>query len=145
MSFGEFVFSVGFIQKTIKEDLFIKGNYGILPRKQHGKTLEDSRRLSTEDDSERLTWGGQPAPPAGRPAGGSHQSAPPSYVNFPPPPRLHLCCSFKLVWSEGPKLTLRPIYTALYPPPSGHLWNPNSYLSFKYQDTLGGLGLDSPM
>jgi hypothetical protein len=27
MSFGEYVFSAGFNQKTIKEDLFIKGNH----------------------------------------------------------------------------------------------------------------------
>jgi hypothetical protein len=47
MSFGESMFSAGFIQKTIKEDLIIKGNNGIPLRKQRGKTLEDSRRLST--------------------------------------------------------------------------------------------------
>jgi hypothetical protein len=51
MSFGESVFSTGFIKKkTIKKDLFIKGNHGIPPRKQRGKTLEDPRRLSIEDD-----------------------------------------------------------------------------------------------
>ena len=44
MSFGESVFSAGFNQKTAKEDLFIKGNHGILPQKQRGKTLEDSPR-----------------------------------------------------------------------------------------------------
>jgi hypothetical protein len=47
MSFGESMFSAGFIQKTIKEDLIVKGNNGIPPRKQCGKTLEDFRRLST--------------------------------------------------------------------------------------------------
>jgi hypothetical protein len=52
MSFGESVFSAGFIQKTVKENLIVKGNNGIPPRKQHGKTLEDSRRCSTEDDHE---------------------------------------------------------------------------------------------
>ena len=51
------MFSVGFIKKTVKGDLFIKGNYGILPRKQHGKILEDSRRLSTEADPEGLPCG----------------------------------------------------------------------------------------
>jgi hypothetical protein len=49
MSFGESVFSAGFIQKTVKENLIVKGNNGIPPRKR-GKTLEDSRRCSTEDD-----------------------------------------------------------------------------------------------
>ena len=63
MSFGESVFSVGFIWKTIKGDLFIKGNYGIPPCKQRGKILEDSRRLSTKDRAETLTW------EAGRPMG----------------------------------------------------------------------------
>ena len=61
MSFGESVFSAGFIHKTIKGDLFVKGNYGILLRKQRGKILEDSRSLSTEADPEGLPYGaGQP-------------------------------------------------------------------------------------
>ena len=51
------MFSAGFIQKTIKGDLFVKGNYGIPPRKQHGKILEDSWRLSTEADPEGLHVG----------------------------------------------------------------------------------------
>ena len=42
MSFGESVFPVGFNQKIAKENLFIKGNYEILLRKQRRKTLEDS-------------------------------------------------------------------------------------------------------
>jgi hypothetical protein len=33
MSFGESVFSAGFIQKTVKEDLIVKGNNEIPPRK----------------------------------------------------------------------------------------------------------------
>jgi hypothetical protein len=33
MSFGEYVSLAGFIQKIVKEDLFIKGNYGIPPQK----------------------------------------------------------------------------------------------------------------
>ena len=57
MNFGESMFSAGFIQKTIKGDLVIKGNYGILPRKQCGKILEDSMRLSTEADPEGLPCG----------------------------------------------------------------------------------------
>ena len=35
------MFSAGFIQKTVEEDLFVKENYGILPRKQREKILED--------------------------------------------------------------------------------------------------------
>ena len=61
MSFGQSMFSTGFNQKNAKEDLFVKGNHGIPPRKQCGKTLEDSRRLSTEADPEGLPCG------AGRP------------------------------------------------------------------------------
>ena len=57
MSFGESVLSAGFNQKTAKEDLFVKGNYGILPRKQRGKTLEDYRRLSTKAEPMPLTCG----------------------------------------------------------------------------------------
>jgi hypothetical protein len=51
------VFPARFNQKTAKEDLFVKGNYGITPRKQYGKTLEDSRRLSTEAKPKPLTSG----------------------------------------------------------------------------------------
>ena len=46
------MFSAGFIQKTIKGDLFVKGNSRIPPRNRRGKTLEDSRRLSTKADPE---------------------------------------------------------------------------------------------
>jgi hypothetical protein len=47
-SFGESVFLVGFIQKTAKRYLFVKGNIRIPPWHQRRKDLEDSRRLSTE-------------------------------------------------------------------------------------------------
>ena len=57
MSFGESVFSVGFIQKTVKGDLFVKGNYGIPPRNRRGKTLEDYRRRITEAEIMSLTCG----------------------------------------------------------------------------------------
>ena len=40
MNFGESMFSAGFNQKTVKEDLFVKGNHKILPRKQREKTPE---------------------------------------------------------------------------------------------------------
>jgi hypothetical protein len=57
MSFGESMFSVGFYQKTTKEDLFLKGNRVILQDKQCVKTLEDSQRLSTEAEPEPLLGG----------------------------------------------------------------------------------------
>ena len=57
MSFGESVSSTGFNQKTTKEDLFVKGNYGIPPRDQRGEVLEDSRRLSTKAGLDPLTCG----------------------------------------------------------------------------------------
>ena len=70
MSFGESVFLAGFIQKTIKGDLFVKENYVIPPYKQRGKILEDSRRLSTKADPEGLPYGaGRPHLQAGRPMG----------------------------------------------------------------------------
>ena len=67
MSFGKFVFPVGFNQKTAKEDLIVKGNYGIPPRYLRGKTLEGSRRQITEAEAEALICG------AARPTGGATQ------------------------------------------------------------------------
>jgi hypothetical protein len=67
MGFGESVISVGFIHKTIKEDLHVRFNHGIPPQELRGKTLEDSRRLSTEAHPEGLPYG------AGRPVGSPHQ------------------------------------------------------------------------
>ena len=63
MSFGESVFSAGFIQKTAKEDLIVEGNYGIPPRYLRGKTLEGFRRQITEAGHMSLT------PGAARPQG----------------------------------------------------------------------------
>ena len=57
MSFGESVFSAGFIQETIKGDLFVKGNYRIPSRKQCEKILEDYRRFSTKADPEGPPYG----------------------------------------------------------------------------------------
>ena len=65
MSFGESVFSAGFIQKTIKGEQFVKGNYGIPPRHLRGKTLEGSRRQITEAGLDPLPCG------AGRHIGGA--------------------------------------------------------------------------
>jgi hypothetical protein len=64
------MFLAGFNQKTAKENLFIKGNYRIPSRKQRWKTLEDSRRLSTEAEHMSLTYGvGWPHMQAARPLG----------------------------------------------------------------------------
>jgi len=69
-SFGESMFLAGFIHKTIKGDLFIEGNYGIPPRNQCGKTLENSRRQITEAETEALLCGAkQPHLQAGWPLG----------------------------------------------------------------------------
>ena len=57
MGFDESVFTAGFNHKTAREDLFVKGNYKIPLRKQRGKTLEDSRRLSTKAEPMPLTCG----------------------------------------------------------------------------------------
>ena len=48
MSFGESVFSAGFIQKTIKVDLHVRFNRAYPQRNRHQKTLEDSGGLHTE-------------------------------------------------------------------------------------------------
>ena len=79
MSFGESVFPVGFSHKTTMEDLFVKGNYRSPPRKQRGKTLEDSRRLSTVVEPMPLTCG------AGSPTCGPPMLASRCYVNSLPP------------------------------------------------------------
>ena len=57
MSFGESMFSAGFIQKNTKGGLFVNGNHVIPQQNRHGKTLEDSRSLSTEADPEGLPCG----------------------------------------------------------------------------------------
>jgi hypothetical protein len=66
-SFGESVISSGYIQKTVKGNLHVRGNHGIPPRELHGKTLEDSRRLHRGEARGTAMWG-RPAPHAGRPA-----------------------------------------------------------------------------
>jgi hypothetical protein len=57
MSFAESMISVGYIQKTIKEDLHVRGNHEIPLRELCGKTLEDSRGLSTKAGHETLPRG----------------------------------------------------------------------------------------
>jgi hypothetical protein len=63
---------VVYIQKTMKPDLHVRNSNAIPPQNLRGKVLEDSRRLSTEADSEGVTYGaGQPYLQAGRPMGPS--------------------------------------------------------------------------
>jgi hypothetical protein len=74
MSFGEFIFSTGFTQKTAKEDLNIKRYRGIILWRIHGKVLEDTRGLHTEAGLKSLLGGAaRPYPCAARPpVVGSH-------------------------------------------------------------------------
>jgi hypothetical protein len=67
MSFGESVISTGYIHKTVKGDLHVRGNLRIPPRVLRGKTLEDSRRLSTEAHPKGLPCG------ANQPMGSPYQ------------------------------------------------------------------------
>jgi hypothetical protein len=62
MSFGHFIFSTGFTQKTAKEDLNIKRYRGIILWRIHGKILEDTEGLHTKAGLESLL-GGAARPP----------------------------------------------------------------------------------
>ena len=57
MSFGESIFSAGFIQKTIKVELHVRFNCAYPQRNGHQKVLEDSRGLHTKAEGERLPSG----------------------------------------------------------------------------------------
>ena len=60
MSFGESVFSAGFIQKTVKVDLHVRFNCAYQQRNGHQKTLEDSGGLHTEAEGETPPGGADP-------------------------------------------------------------------------------------
>ena len=64
--FGESMFVGGFIQKTIKVDPIVRLNHVYPQQKQLKKILEDTRRLSTEDQAKTLIGGS--ASPTCRPA-----------------------------------------------------------------------------
>jgi hypothetical protein len=83
MSFGEFLISAGFIQKTTKGDLFIKRNQRIIMWHLCGKVLEDSRRLSAEREASHLLVG--LAGHTCRPLGLWQWPSPISFYNVPPP------------------------------------------------------------
>ena len=59
------MFLAGFNQKTAKEDLIIKGKYGVPPRYLCGKTLEGSRSHVTKAEGHPLIGG------AAQPLGGA--------------------------------------------------------------------------
>jgi hypothetical protein len=74
MSFGESMFSAGFNQKTVKEDLVVKANHTFLRQYLLGKTLENTRRLSTEEYHKGLPSGASwPYLQAGQPMGSMAQ------------------------------------------------------------------------
>ena len=56
-SFGESVFLAAFNQKTAKEDLIVKGKYGVPLWYLCGKTLEGSRSHMTEAEGHPLIGG----------------------------------------------------------------------------------------
>ena len=61
MSFGENVFSAGFIQKIVKVDRIVKVNRAYPQRKLPQKVLEDSRRYHTEVEAEAQPgWASRP-------------------------------------------------------------------------------------
>jgi len=62
MSFGESMFSAGFNQKTAKEDLIVKGKYGVPSCYLHGKTLDGSKSHVTKAEGHPLI-GGAVQPP----------------------------------------------------------------------------------
>ena len=57
MSFDEYIFCTGFIQKTIKVDLDVRLNRDNPWDKQHQKVIEDSRGYHTEAEGERSPSG----------------------------------------------------------------------------------------
>ena len=61
MSFGESVFSAGFIQKIIKVDIYVRFNCAYPQRNGQQKVPEDSRGLHTKAEGETPLGGaGQP-------------------------------------------------------------------------------------
>jgi hypothetical protein len=80
MSFGESVFSVGFIKKTIKAYLHIRINRASPQQNGHQKVPEDSRGHHTEAGAEGLPGGAARQPSS-------------CYIGSPSSPRLHLCHS----------------------------------------------------
>ena len=57
MSFGESVFSVGFIQTTVKVDLYVRINRAYPQQDRHQKDLEDTRGHHAVAERRRLPGG----------------------------------------------------------------------------------------
>ena len=57
MSFGESIFSAGFVWKTIKVVLHVRFNCAYPQQNRHQKVSEDSRGLHTKTEGERLPSG----------------------------------------------------------------------------------------
>jgi hypothetical protein len=74
MSFGESIFSTGFIQKITKEDISIKRDRMIISSRIQRKVLEDTRGLHAKGGYQTLPGGAsRPHPCATRPpVVGSH-------------------------------------------------------------------------
>jgi hypothetical protein len=119
MSFGESVFLAGFIQKTTKRDLFVKGNFRIALRHQRGKDLEGTKRQTTE------AWANWPWKWAGRPATEPKWA----HLAMSVPYRLRVCIYAILSSRFNPRA--HDGCSGLYKQASAHLpkasWNPNSY------------------
>ena len=125
MSFSESISPAGFNQKTIKGDLFVKGNHGIPPWDEYGKVPEDSRRLSTEAGLDPLTCG------AGRPHLEATQPlwAPPVILFVMSILHRLLGCISAVISSRfDPRLRIDALgYIYLPAPPLGHaLFDPES-------------------
>jgi hypothetical protein len=67
-SFGESMFSAGFIQKTIKGDLFVKRDYGIPPQKIVWKDSRRHQKMHHRSLGQTATKVGRLAQALGRPA-----------------------------------------------------------------------------
>ena len=129
MSFGEFVFLAGFIQKTSKEDLFVKTNHVYPQRNRRGKTLEDFRRQTTEAKGRCLPCGaGQPHLQVARPPRPTCQP----FLQMSVFHRLLDCIYAVLSSRYDPRVQnwCSGLYIAALPPSLENPWNPNSYLSF---------------
>ena len=163
-SFGEYVNAGGSIQKTAPRTTVILSkqsnrhqqvNWLTKPAKNNSRR---SPKASTRGWGPPITGTGRPAPPVGRPAYGSHRSASPFYVGFPPPLRVHLHRWSRSVhptviegvdtdrWRDDslpptPPRFLAPYFTSAYmrtprPPLWSHLGNPNSYPPHQNQSQL---------
>ena len=141
MSFDESVFAGGFIQKTVKEDLFVKANHVYPQRNWRGKTLEHSGRQPTKADLKGLTCGaGRPHLQAGRPMGPTCH--PPLRMSV-----LHRILDYiYAIYSSQFDLRVHnwryPLYIRHCTPLPRVILETLIHISHSDQHTLGGLGLE---